>query len=149
MMGSREILACRDFLERMVYRQSLVSQDPEVHQEPLGQKEKTGTKVYLGPLVQQDHQVQRDKARLLVNSGPKVLKEFQGWMVQQDLSDHLVFLVQKEAVALLVGLALQVWGLQVSLAQWDPQGRMVYQDRPENQVNLVPPDLRAHLEPLT
>ncbi|KAG7254799.1 hypothetical protein CRUP_031346 [Coryphaenoides rupestris] len=99
----------------MVYRQSRASQDQEVHQEPLDPKEKMGIKVYKGPLVLQGYPVQRDKAGLLVKLDPKVRKEFQGWMVQQDLLDHQVFLVQKEITALLVGLALQVWGLQVSL----------------------------------
>ena len=81
--------------------------------------------------------------------GPKVQKEFQGWTAQQDLSDHLVFLVQKETVELQVGLASQVWGLQVLPAQLDLRGRKVPRDHQENRVCPVPPDLRAHLEPLT
>ncbi|KAK0147172.1 Collagen alpha-4(VI) chain [Merluccius polli] len=140
LMESREILACKDFLVRMVNQQSSASQDQEVHQEPLDQKEKMGTKVYPGPLVLQGYQVQRDKVGPLVKLGPKVQKEFQAWTVQQDLLDHLVFVVQKETVALPVGLALQVWGLQ------DLQGRTVPWDRPDNRVSLVFPDLQAHLE---
>ena len=53
-MESREILARKDLPVRMVYRQSLVNRDQEVHREPLGQKGKMDTKVYLGPLVPQD-----------------------------------------------------------------------------------------------
>ncbi|KAG7259048.1 hypothetical protein CRUP_004074 [Coryphaenoides rupestris] len=109
-----------DFLERMVYRQSKASQDQEVHQEPLGPKEKMGIKVYQGPLVLQGYPVQRDKVGLLVKLGPKVRKEFQGWMVQQDLLDHQ-----------------------------DPQGRTVPQGHQDNRVCPVPPDLRAHLEQVT
>ena len=146
---SRETLVCRDFPVRTVYRQSLASPDPGVRQGPSGQKEKTDTKVYLGPPVPQDHRVQRDKARLPVRSGPKVQRESRGWTAQGGRSDLPVSSVQKETSVLRVSPAYRVWGLRVWLAPWDPRARKVPRGRREDQVSPVRPDLRDHLEPLT
>ena len=98
---------------RMVFLESVESQDQEVPRDQVAPKEMVATKVYLVSLVLQDFLGKKDKVDYLVKWDPKVLKGSLEWMVQQDQLGLLVFQDQKEILVHRVHQALQVRGFQV------------------------------------
>ncbi|KAK9537845.1 hypothetical protein VZT92_005422 [Zoarces viviparus] len=111
-MEPRVTLVPLGYLVTMVCLESLDSQDQEVHQDRVVEKEMVDIKVYLVTLVHQDFPGQKDKVDYLVRSVHKVLKESLEWMAQLDHLGLLVFLGQKEITVYQVNQALQVRGIQ-------------------------------------
>jgi len=117
LMDPRVIQVNQDYLVGMVCQETVESQVQEVHQDQVVPKEMKATKVYLACLVPQELMVRKDKVEYLVMLDPKVLKESQDWMVQQDQMGPLVLLVLKEIMVLLVHQGLQLMVIQVYLVQ--------------------------------
>lgn len=106
LMEPRAFLVRKDYLVRMACQETLESQDQEVHLDQVVQKETKAIKVFLVPLVLQDSPGQKDRVDYLVKWGHKDPRESREWMGQQDQLGSLVFLGQKETLALLVHQAL-------------------------------------------
>ncbi|TNN54063.1 hypothetical protein EYF80_035754 [Liparis tanakae] len=96
----------------MVCLERMESQDKEVHQDRVAQRETVDIKVYLVPLVLQDFLGQKDKVDLLVGLVLKVPKESLEWMAKLDQTGLPVLMGPKEIVVYQVNQAFQVWGIR-------------------------------------